>query len=83
MTTKPFNYVKAKGITRRARHQGSLIHDDIVQLLKKEADNILSEDDIKKFKLLMARDPVMKKETKLEDKKTLEQKVTKKDENIS
>lgn len=59
--SKPFNYIKAKGITRHARNQENLIREDTLLLLKKEAENTLSEDDIKKFKLLMARDPVIKK----------------------
>lgn len=59
--SKPFNYIRAKGITRHARNQGNLIHEDTLILLKKEAENTLSDDDIKKFKLLLAKDPVIKK----------------------
>ena len=59
--TKPFNYIRAKSITRHSRHQGDLIHDDTIQLLKKESDSTLSDEDIKKFRLLMAREPVIKK----------------------
>ena len=59
--SKPFNYIRAKGITRRARNQGNLIHEDTLLLLKKEAENTLSEDDIIKFRLLIAREPVIKK----------------------
>lgn len=59
--SKPFNYIRAKGITRHARNQGNLIREDTILLLKKEAENTLSEDDIMKFRLLLAREPVIKK----------------------
>ena len=56
---KPFNFVRAK--SGRSRHQGNLIRGDTVELLKKESDNTLSDEDIKKFRLLIAREPVIKK----------------------
>lgn len=59
---KPYKCSKGKGSKYRARQQGNLIHDDVEQLLKKESDNTLSDDDIKKFRLLIAREPVIKKE---------------------
>lgn len=59
--SKPFNYIRAKGITRHSRNQGNLIREDTLLLLKKEEENTLSEDDIKKFRLLLAREPVIKK----------------------
>lgn len=64
--SKPFNYIRAKGLTRHARNQGNLIHEDTQLLLKKETENTLTEDDIKKFKLLLAREPVIKKIKRLE-----------------
>jgi hypothetical protein len=65
--SKPFNYIRAKGITKHARNQGNLIHEDTLLLLKKEEENTLSEDDIKKFRLLIAREPVIKKLKEIKD----------------
>ena len=61
--SKPFNYIRAKGITRHARNQGNLIREDTILLLKKEEENTLSEDDIVKFRLLIAREPVIKRQS--------------------
>lgn len=66
-SSKPFNYIRAKGITRHARNQGNLIHEDTKLLLKKEAENTLSEDDIIKFRLLITREPVIKKMKEVKD----------------
>ncbi len=65
--SKPFNYVKAKSVTKHARNQGNLIHEDTSLLLKKEAENSLTEDDIAKFRLLIAREPVIKKIKEIKD----------------
>ena len=61
--TESYNCPKAKGSRYRARRQGNLIHNDVDQLLKKESDNTLSDDDVKKFRLLIAREPIIKKIT--------------------
>ena len=61
MSPQPYKHSKAKGSRYRARQQGNLIHNDVEQLLKKESDNTLSDDDVKKFRLLIAREPVINK----------------------
>ncbi len=65
--SKPFNYVKAKSVTKHARNQGNLIREDTLLLLKKEEENTLSKDDIVKFRLLIAREPVIKKMNEIKD----------------
>jgi len=65
MPPQPYKHSKAKGSRYRARQQGNLIHNDVDQLLKKEYDNTLSDDDIKKFRLLIAREPIIKKENEV------------------
>ena len=60
--SKPYSPVRTRGSRYLIRQHGNLIHNDVDQLLKKESDNTLSEDDIKKIRLLVAREPKINKE---------------------
>ena len=62
---QPYKYGKSKSVRYHARHQDDLIRSDIDQLLKKESSNMLLHEDIKKFRLLLAREPVIKKDNNI------------------
>jgi len=47
-------------MNKKGLHQNNLISNDITILTEKERNNTLTEDDIKKFRLLLAREPVIK-----------------------
>jgi hypothetical protein len=51
---------KSKHMNKKGLHQNNLISNDITILTEKERNNTLTEDDIKKFRLLLAREPVIK-----------------------
>lgn len=44
----------SKGVRYHAGHQAGLIKNDIVQLLSRESDGTLSDNDIKRFRLLLS-----------------------------
>ena len=51
---------KSKHMNKKHLHQNNMISADISILLEKEEHNTLTESDIKKFRLLLAREPVIK-----------------------
>lgn len=51
---------KSKHINKKGLHQNNLISNDITILTEKESNGTLTEPDIKKFRLLLAREPIIK-----------------------
>lgn len=53
---------KSKHTNKRHLHQNNMISSDIIILTEKELNGTLTESDIKKFRLLLAREPVIKQQ---------------------
>ena len=51
---------KSKHMNKKGMHQNNLISSDITILTEKESNGTLTEPDIKKFRLLLAREPIIK-----------------------
>jgi len=47
-------------MNKKGMHQNNLISSDITILTEKESNGTLTEPDIKKFRLLLAREPIIK-----------------------
>jgi len=51
---------KSKHANKKGLHQNNLISNDINILLEKESNGTLTEDDTKKYRLLLAKEPKIK-----------------------